>query len=70
MKLIMILNDRDQRERAMAHLERNMRREMRRVVLVFASIPILTILATTEAISSSWWLLLAVLSGLAGLWLL
>jgi fatty acid desaturase len=67
---MLLLHDRDQRERSMAHLERNMRREMRRVVLIFASLPILTILATTEAISSSWWLLLAVLSSLAGLWLL
>ncbi len=67
---MLLLNDRDQREKAMAHLERNMRREMRRMGVTFASIPILTILATTETISASWWLLLAVLSGLAGLWLL
>ncbi len=66
----MVLSDSAEREQAMAHLEHNLRREMRRVVIWFASIPILALLATVECVSPSSFLLIAVLSGLAGWWLL
>lgn len=66
----MTLSDRAEREHAMAALEHNLRREMRRVVIWFASVPILAMLALVECVSPSWFLLVAILAGLAGAWCL